>query len=150
MDELGALPASRLLRCSSLYRTEPVGVGAQPDFVNAVCILETGLSPHALLDALLDIERLHGRKRDGTSGQPRSLDLDLLLHGDRRAAGTRLTLPHPRLHERAFVLYPLAEIAPGLDVPGRGTVESLLPACQGQRIERLSPGDRAAARNGRS
>jgi 2-amino-4-hydroxy-6-hydroxymethyldihydropteridine diphosphokinase len=138
MEELGELPASRLVRCSSLYRTEPIGVEAQPDFINAVCALETGLSAQALLDALLDIERRHGRRRNGATGQPRSLDLDLLLYGQQHLAETRLTLPHPRLHERAFVLYPLAEIAPGLIVPGHGTVESLLPACRGQRIEKLS------------
>lgn len=137
MDALAELPVTRLLRCSALYRTAPVGLQAQPDFVNAVCALETALDPHTLLRALLDIERRHGRVRAGDRGGPRVLDLDLLLYGEITLATPEATVPHPRLHERAFVLVPLAEIAPDLVVPGRGAVRELLAACAGQRVERL-------------
>jgi 2-amino-4-hydroxy-6-hydroxymethyldihydropteridine diphosphokinase len=138
MAALADLPQSRLLRCSSLYRSAPIGVDPQPDFVNAVCVVETALAADALLNGLLEIERRHGRKRNGAPGQPRNLDLDLLLYGEHCVAGADIVVPHPRLHERAFVLYPLLEIAPGLVVPGLGVIESLLPDCREQRIERLS------------
>ncbi len=134
---LAELPATRLLRCSALYRTAPVGLQAQPDFINAVCALETALDPHALMRALLDIERRHGRVRAGDKGGPRVLDLDLLLYGEIILAAPDVTVPHPRLHERAFVLVPLVEIAPDLVVPGRGPVKRLLAACVGQWVERL-------------
>lgn len=136
---LARLPDTRCEACSSLYRTAPVGVTAQPDFVNAVCALTTSLPPEELMRALLDIERAHGRDRARVvAGGPRTLDLDLLLYENRRVHTDLLTLPHPRLHERAFVLYPLAEIAPDLEIPGRGTVASLLPGVGGQLIERLA------------
>lgn len=134
---LGKLPGTQLVRCSALYRTAPVGVTEQPDFINAVCALDTDLPPAALMQALLDIERAHGRLRD-IQGGPRTLDLDLLLYGDRVCHEPGLTLPHPRLHERAFVLYPLSEIAPGLSIPGHGPVETLRAGCAGQAIERLA------------
>lgn len=139
MAALAVLPATRVLRCSSLYRTAPVGIAEQPDFINAVCALETTLAPLALMRALLDIERRHGRvRRAGEQrGGPRRLDLDLLLYGEAVLSLPEATVPHPRLHERAFVLVPLAEIAPGLEIPGRGPVERLLAACVGQRVERL-------------
>lgn len=133
---LAGLPRTRLTRCSSLYRTAPVGLADQPDFINAVCELDTQLDAPALMQALLDIERAHGRVRD-VPGGPRTLDLDLLLYGALACREPGLTLPHPRLHERAFVLYPLQEIAPGLEIPGRGRIEDLLPGCAGQAIERL-------------
>ncbi len=134
---LDKLPGTRLVCCSSLYRTAPVGVTDQPDFINAVCEVESSLSAGVFMRALLDIERAHGRQRD-IPGGPRTLDLDLLLYGDQVCHEPGLTLPHPRLHERAFVLYPLSEIAPGLSIPGRGPVETLLAACAGQAIERLA------------
>jgi 2-amino-4-hydroxy-6-hydroxymethyldihydropteridine diphosphokinase len=134
---LGKLPGTHLVRCSSLYRTAPVGVIDQPDFINAVCAAESSLPASALMQALLDIERSHGRQRN-VPGGPRTLDLDLLLYGESVLNEPGLTLPHPRLHERAFVLYPLSEIAPGLDIPGRGRVETLLAGCSGQAIERLA------------
>jgi 2-amino-4-hydroxy-6-hydroxymethyldihydropteridine diphosphokinase len=134
---LGRLPVTQLVCCSSLYRTAPVGHTGQPDFINAVCEVDTRLPAHELLQALLDIEREHGRVRE-ISGGPRTLDLDLLLYGELTCREPGLTLPHPRLHERAFVLYPLHEIAPGLVIPGRGRVEDLLPGCRGQAIERLA------------
>lgn len=133
---LANLPESRIVHCSSLYRTAPVGVIEQPEFVNAVAQLETDLAPEALLDALLDIEQRFGRIRAERNG-PRTLDLDLLLYGDQFVSLPYLTLPHPRLHLRAFVLYPLAEIAPDLKIPGRGTVAAWLPAVANQGIVRL-------------
>jgi 2-amino-4-hydroxy-6-hydroxymethyldihydropteridine diphosphokinase len=113
-----------------------VGYAGQPDFINAVAAIETGLAPRALLEALLDIERRHGRIRTIANG-PRTLDLDLLLHGDQRIDEPGLTLPHPRMHERAFVMVPLAEIAPELAIPGRGVAADLARALAGsQRVER--------------
>lgn len=133
---LAALPETRVLRVSSFYRTAPVGYAGQPDFINAVAAIETGLAPRALLEALLDIERRHGRVRTIANG-PRTLDLDLLLHGDQRIDEPGLTLPHPRMHERAFVMVPLAEIAPELAIPGRGIAADLARALAGsQRVER--------------
>jgi 2-amino-4-hydroxy-6-hydroxymethyldihydropteridine diphosphokinase len=132
---LGELPSTRLLAASSLYRSAPVGVGEQPDFVNAVASVETGLSAHALLDALLAIEARFGRQRE-FPGAPRTLDLDLLLYGDRSIAEPELVVPHPRMHERAFVLAPLVEIAPDAVVPGRGRAAELLLHCKDQRIEK--------------
>jgi len=106
-------------------------------FINAVCELETELPPRDLMQALLDIERAHGRVRDRPGG-PRTLDLDLLWYDGQVLQEPALTLPHPRLHERAFVLYPLYELAPGLEIPGQGRVEDLLPACASQVVERLA------------
>ena len=130
------MPASRLLRTSSLYRTAPVGVHGQPDFINAVAQLETGLDAEALLDALLTIEASFGRRRDFHLA-PRTLDLDLLLFDDAVIDTPRLVLPHPRMHLRAFVMAPLAEIAPDCRMPGRGRVAAWLPAVRMQRIERI-------------
>jgi 2-amino-4-hydroxy-6-hydroxymethyldihydropteridine diphosphokinase len=133
---LTALPASRLVQASSLYRTAPVGFAGQPDFVNAVAELATALEPEPLLAALLTIEQDFGRRRGEKNG-PRTLDLDLLLYGDRQIEQPGLTLPHPRMHLRAFVLLPLAEIAPQLAIPGRGSVAAWLPAVANQGIVRL-------------
>jgi len=133
---LANLPESRVARCSSLYRTAPVGILSQPDFVNAVALLETTLAPEALLDSLLDIEARFGRIRRERNG-PRTLDLDLLLYDDIELDLPRLTLPHPRLHLRAFVLLPLAEVAPDLAIPRRGSLAAWLPAVANQGIVRL-------------
>lgn len=122
---LAALPQSMLRARSRLYRTPPWGIIDQPDFVNAAACLETALQPRQLLDALLAIEARAGRVR-GVRNGPRTLDLDLLLYGDQVIATPDLMVPHPRLHERAFVLLPLADIAPELDVPGQGRVSGLL------------------------
>lgn len=132
---LANLPATRLTVVSSVYRTAPVDASG-PDYLNAVVRLETRLSPAELLDALLHIEHLQGRERSYRNA-PRTLDLDLLLHGDHLLATNRLTVPHPRLHQRAFVLFPLAEIEPGLQIPRHGPVASLLAAVANQRIERI-------------
>jgi 2-amino-4-hydroxy-6-hydroxymethyldihydropteridine diphosphokinase len=113
-----------------------VGFAGQPDFVNAVAEVATGLEPEALLAALLTIEQDFGRRRGEKNG-PRTLDLDLLLYGDRQMERPGLTLPHPRMHLRAFVLLPLAEIAPQLAIPGRGSVAAWLPAVANQGIVRL-------------
>lgn len=111
---------------STLRETDPVGVGEQPRFLNGVVALETALAPRELLDRLLAIEQRFGRVRTPGEHGPRTLDLDLLLHGDAVLDEPDLTVPHPRLHERRFVLEPLAELAPGLVVPGRGDVDSML------------------------
>jgi 2-amino-4-hydroxy-6-hydroxymethyldihydropteridine diphosphokinase len=137
LEALAALPETQLAACSSYYRSAPLEVSApHPDYTNAVIALDTGLSPHALLDALLRIESAHGRKRDGTVA-PRPLDLDLLLYGETVLQTPALTLPHPRMHQRAFVLLPLAEIAPNLSIPGHGQLDSLLEKVKGQRVVRV-------------
>lgn len=135
-DELDALPSTRLAARSSLYRSAPLGYADQPDFVNAAAEVETGLSPRQLLEALLAMERRHGRVRDFLNG-PRTLDLDVLLYGGLILHEHGLTLPHPRIGERAFVLLPLLEIAPAIAIPGIGPAAGLLYHCEGQRLERL-------------
>ncbi len=136
---LQAMPDAALLAASSLYRTAPVGLKHQPDFINAVVKLTTDLSPLELLGRLFEIEARFGRVRS-IRNAPRTLDLDLLLCDDLMLdlpGPPRLTLPHPRMTERAFVLAPLAEIAPDLTIPGAGLVAELLPSVADQRIERL-------------
>lgn len=137
MTALRSLPQSTLLRASSLYRTAPVGIHGQPDFINAVAALETTLAPESLLDALLAVEVEFGRRRDYPLA-PRTLDLDLLLYGDEVIDTTKLTLPHPRMHLRAFVLRPLLEIAPDCRIPGRGAAAAWLPAASKQAIEQMA------------
>jgi len=134
-DELAHLPDTRLAARSSLYRSAPVDASG-PDYVNAVAALDTELSPAQLLDALQDLERRHGRERPYPNA-PRTLDLDLLTYGDTVFTSPMLTLPHPRMHQRAFVLQPLLELDPRAEVPGRGSARDLLAACAGQRVERL-------------
>jgi 2-amino-4-hydroxy-6-hydroxymethyldihydropteridine diphosphokinase len=121
---LGALPGTRLVRHSSFYRNPPEGGLAQPDFVNAVAEIETRIAPRELLARLLDIERVHGRVRDFPNA-PRTLDLDIVLYGDRRISEAGLTVPHPRMLERSFVMVPLAEIAAAAVIPGGGRVADL-------------------------
>jgi 2-amino-4-hydroxy-6-hydroxymethyldihydropteridine diphosphokinase len=123
-DEIAALPRTRLLATSGLHRTAPVGYADQPDFVNACALVDTALEPRPLLDALLAIEQAHGRVRDIPNG-PRTLDLDIVLYGDRVVAEPGLAIPHPRAHERAFVLEPLREAWPDAVIPGRGSVSTL-------------------------
>lgn len=134
---LSDIPDTRLVARSSLYRTAPVGVSGQPDYLNAVAAVDTTLPARALLDALLAIETLQGRTRDYHQA-PRTLDLDLLLYGDAVLALPGLEIPHPRMHLRAFVLVPLAEIAPTVTIPGRGVVADLLAGVRDQAIERLT------------
>jgi len=136
IENLAALRGSLLKAISSLYRTAPVGLRHQPDFINAVVALDTRLAPMELLEELFAVEAAFGRQR-GIKNAPRTLDLDLLLYGDQVQDDPQLTIPHPRMHERAFVLVPLAEIAPDTFIPGRGRVADLLAACAGQRIHLL-------------
>lgn len=135
LDELARCPRTSLSARSSLYRSAPVDADG-PDYVNAVASIRTGLSPHELLAALQAIEARHGRERPYRHA-PRTLDLDLLIYGERCVDESALVLPHPRLHQRAFVLVPLAEIAPELVVPGRGRVSELLRALVHQPLERV-------------
>jgi 2-amino-4-hydroxy-6-hydroxymethyldihydropteridine diphosphokinase len=136
LDELGQLPRTRLRARSSLYRSAPLGYEAQPEFINAVARVDTELGAGELLAALQAIEARHGRRRSFANA-PRSLDLDLLLFGDERISRPELTVPHPRMHERAFVLLPLIEIAPGAEIPGRGGAAALAAALTPQKIERI-------------
>jgi 2-amino-4-hydroxy-6-hydroxymethyldihydropteridine diphosphokinase len=130
-EELARLPGTRLEGRSALYRSEPVDAPGQPDYVNA-----TDLTAAQLLAALQDLELRHGRERP-TRNAPRTLDLDLLLYGDTAFASAMLTLPHPRMHQRAFVLMPLLDLDPRLEVPGRGAARDLLARCAGQRVTRM-------------
>lgn len=135
LSALGGLEDTRLERASRLYRTPAWGRRDQPDFINAVACLRTGVSARALLDGLLSIERAAGRARiDGERWGPRILDLDLLLYGDARIDQPGLQVPHPHLHERAFVLVPLLEIAPDVAVPGLGPARRALQGLQGLQI----------------
>lgn len=136
IEALAALRGSILKAMSSLYRTAPVGLKRQPDFINAVVALDTRLAAKELLDELFAVEIQFGRRRS-VKNAPRTLDLDLLLFGDSVQSDPELTLPHPRMHERAFVLVPLAEIAPDAVIPGRGPVAALLETCLDQRIHAL-------------
>jgi 2-amino-4-hydroxy-6-hydroxymethyldihydropteridine diphosphokinase len=134
--ELAVLPKTRLVMKSPLYRSAPVGYLDQPDFINAVAQIETALQPGALLQALLAIERRHGRTRDFPNA-PRTLDLDIVLYGDLVVHEEGLTIPHPRMHERAFVIIPLAEIAPDCVVPGRGRAADLARGLDSGSVTRL-------------
>jgi len=137
IDALRNLPDSTLRAVSSIYRSAPID-SSGPDYLNAVVLLNTVLAPPTLLAELQRIELEHGRERPYRNA-PRTLDLDLLFHGDQRIDTPALTVPHPRLHERAFVLHPLAEIAPELVIPGLGAVAGLLAGVADQRIDRLTP-----------
>lgn len=133
---LAALPDTQLLARSSLYRSAPVGYADQPDFINAVAVIETMLAPHALLTALLEIEHTQGRVRDFANA-PRTLDLDIVLYGDVVMHEPGLTIPHARMLERAFVLVPLAEVAPEALVPGHGRVRDLAGRVDVESVARL-------------
>ena len=136
ISELDAIEHTSVLVSSSLYRSAPVGYADQPDFINAVAKLQTGLSPRELLDALHAIENRHGRRRS-VRNAPRTLDLDLLLYGTLVVDEEGLTLPHPRMHERAFVLLPLAEVAPQVFLPGHAPVSQLLAHINLRGVEKL-------------
>ena len=139
VDAVGRLPGTAVTAASSVYATAPVGVDApQPDYFNAVIAIDTDLSARELLQALQAIERDAGRVRaPGVRNAPRTLDLDILLYGTRTMDEDGLHVPHPRLHERAFVLVPLAEIAPDAPVSGHGPAATLLAGVDGQQISRL-------------
>ena len=136
-DELQRLPQSRLLGRSSLYRSAPLGPQDQPPFINAVALLDTLLTPDALLDALQEIEQRAGRVRKAERWGPRILDLDLLLYANRIIDTPRLQVPHYHMHARSFVLYPLAELAPDLTMPDGTPLSNLLDACPAAGLQRL-------------
>lgn len=137
---LGGLPGTSVAACSGFYRTPAWGITDQPDFINAVAELHTALAPQALLTGMLEIERHAGRERGAAADRwgPRTLDLDLLLYGDATIDDPGLDVPHPHLHERAFALVPLAEIAPDAAIPGRGPVREALAAMAAGDIEALT------------
>jgi 2-amino-4-hydroxy-6-hydroxymethyldihydropteridine diphosphokinase len=137
LDQLARLPGCTLVARSPTYRSAPIDASG-PDFYNAVALLRTGLRPQALLSELQRIEAMHGRERPYRNA-PRTLDLDLLLYGDERIAEPGLVVPHPRLHQRAFVLRPLADVAPDAIIPGLGPVSDWLAKVADQDIERLGP-----------
>jgi len=135
---LRELPDTTVHRVSSLYRNPPMGPPDQPDFVNAVALLQTALEPRALLNELQDIERRQGRdRRGGERWGPRRIDLDILTYGSRTIAEAGLTIPHPGIPERNFVLFPLLEVAPDLNVPGHGPVRRLAAMVDGSTLARL-------------
>jgi 2-amino-4-hydroxy-6-hydroxymethyldihydropteridine diphosphokinase len=137
LADLERLPQTEFVAASSLYQSPSMGAEG-PDYVNAVAEISTRLSADDLLFALLAIEKQHGRVRT-TKNAPRTLDLDLLLYGDAIIQSPTLAVPHPRLTERAFVLKPLIELAPGLEIPGKGAVSFFLNAVAGQKIWRIEP-----------
>jgi 2-amino-4-hydroxy-6-hydroxymethyldihydropteridine diphosphokinase len=136
LTAMSGLPETRLAGHSGFYRTAPVGYEDQPEFLNAVAALDTRLAPGVLLEGLQGIERRQRRERPFPNA-PRTLDLDLLLFGEEQIARPGLTVPHPRMHERAFVLQPLLELDSGISIPGKGLANALLPSCSSQKIERI-------------
>lgn len=141
---LDRLPQSRLLACSGLYRSAPMGPQDQPDYINAVAGVETALPAEVLLENLQSIEQAHARVR-GEHWGPRTLDLDILLYGDEIIKTQRLTVPHPGIADRNFVLAPLAELAPQLSVPGLSTVQVLRDAVSNEGLERVADAEWHAA-----
>lgn len=135
---LAALPQTQLVAQSSFYASDPLGPADQPRYVNAVAALDSTLSPLELLDALQAIELEQGRTRKAERWGPRTLDLDILLYGERQLDEPRLSVPHYHMHARAFVLYPLAEIAPDLQLPDGRALTELLDACPFVGLERLN------------
>ena len=138
-DALAGLPQSRLVLCSPAYRSRPLGPVEQPDFVNAVAGLLTRLDPEQMLRHLKGVEERLGRAKPVVRWGPRRIDLDLLVHGDSRRDGPGLHLPHPGIAGRAFVLAPLADIAPQLMVPGLGRVSGLLRRVDAGALQRIAP-----------
>jgi 2-amino-4-hydroxy-6-hydroxymethyldihydropteridine diphosphokinase len=126
LELLAAEPGVRIVAVSALRETDPWGLADQPRFLNGAAALETEVGPRQLLERLLAVERRLGRTRDGQRYGPRTIDLDLLVYGDAQLDEPGLTIPHPRLGERRFVLEPLAELDPQLEIPGRGPVQTLL------------------------
>ncbi len=139
LEKLAKLPMTRLLAQSSMYRNPPMGPVPQPDFVNAIAALETCLSPNDLLAELQHIEYSQGRVRHERWG-PRTIDLDLLLYAECIVDEPHLRIPHPAMHERSFVLYPLAEIAADLVIPGKGPLARYLAECSSNNLVKLHSG----------
>lgn len=138
IDALDALSSTSHIRCSSFYESEPMGPADQPDYINAVVGLLTTQQPHELLQDLQLIEQQHGRVRTGERWGARTLDLDLLIYGHQQINTEVLTVPHPGIPDRSFVLLPLSELAPDIDIPGFGQIEDLLSECQQFGIRRLN------------
>lgn len=137
VDEIEMLPDTILVDRSSLYRGNPMGPQDQPDYVNAVAAIDTLLSPQELLEGLQSIETLQGRERSEEQWAPRIIDLDLLLYGSKTISSDTLTVPHPGMHERDFVLVPLEEIAGNVRIPGQGQIYSLINSCQNHSLKKL-------------
>ncbi|GGD08052.1 2-amino-4-hydroxy-6-hydroxymethyldihydropteridine diphosphokinase [Halopseudomonas salina] len=135
---LDGLPETRLLSCSQLYRSKPMGPQDQPDYLNAVALIETSLAPLLLLDKLQQIEQQQGRERKAERWGPRSLDLDMLLYANQQIDTDRLRVPHYHMHARPFVLYPLAELEPDLIMPDGTPLQHLLKKCPPLGIEALA------------
>jgi len=135
-EALDRIAATRVTARSSLYRSAPLGYADQPQYLNAVARLDTALQPEVLLARLQEIERGLGRERSFRDA-PRTIDLDLLLYGAGRIDTPALAVPHPRMHQRAFVLLPLLELDPAAVIPGRGSAIELLRACAAQAVERI-------------
>jgi len=140
LEELDAVPDSVLVAQSSLYSSKPMGPEDQPDYVNAVAELNTLLSPGELLEALISIEDTLGRKRGGEKWGPRIIDLDLLLYGKKKIKTDVLVVPHPGLHERDFVMFPLAELAGNINIPGKGLMSKHYAACEKHGLKKLITG----------
>ncbi len=138
IDSLSTIPRTRLIKRSALYRSAPFGGVEQPDFVNAAAALLTALDARQLLEELQQIEVRRGRRRDGVRWGPRIIDLDLLVFAGQSIAEPGLTVPHPGIAERNFVLLPLREIAPGLVIPGLGPVAKLPVNMDEPQIERIA------------
>ncbi len=138
LASLGRIERTRVRARSSLYRSAPLGPPGQPDYVNAAALAATSLAPLELLDALQALEDEFGRERSGERWGPRTLDLDLVTYADREIAERRLSVPHPEAHRRCFVLVPLAEIAPGLLIPGHGRVGDLAGGCDTGEVCRIA------------
>ena len=143
LGRVGQLEGIEILEASGLYRTPPWGDDQQDDFINAVVRIETELAPVPLLHALQSIENVMGRQRSGRRWGPRLIDIDLLLFGEQQYHSEELQLPHPRMHERAFVLLPLCELDATLEIPGRGVIENLLQQLDCSGIYRLGDGTQA-------
>jgi 2-amino-4-hydroxy-6-hydroxymethyldihydropteridine diphosphokinase len=136
-NEIGNMPKSRLIKKSSCYSSSPLGYKDQPDFINAVVSIETDLSPHQLLTELQMIEISHKRERPFPNA-PRTLDLDILLYGDMRLVEPKLTIPHPRMHERAFVIFPLQEINENISIPPFGDIAKIANGLDPENTKRIT------------
>jgi len=136
VKDMKAMIDTELVACSSLYKSPPMGPQDQPDYINAAIELETTLTPHSLLDELQKIEQQHGRVRKRHWGE-RTLDLDVLVYGEQVIKDDRLTVPHPGIAERAFVVYPLAELDGSLEIPGLGNVAQLVEACPRDGLQQV-------------
>ena len=141
IDRLDSREDCRVYRRSSYYVSKPVGFADQPDYINAVCVLETTLDTQQLLAALLNIEQMMGRIRTDLPNRPRKIDLDLLLYGTQRVDTPDLIIPHPRMHERRFVLEPLVELAPDTFIPGKGRATDYLEKCLNQEVVKIDHSD---------